>query len=105
MTVLIVMALAGAGTYLIRASMVVAVDRFGAPTWMEDRLRLVAPAVLAAMVSTSLFVDGGQPVSASGAEVVAVAAGSLVALRTRNVAIGLGIGLAVFWVAAAAGLG
>lgn len=104
MTLLVVLVLAGVGTYGFRASMVLAGARFGTPKWLEDRLRLVAPAVLAALVAGSLFLDAGRRATPGVAALVAVAAGFVAVRRTGNVAAALAAGLPVYWLATAAGL-
>lgn len=53
--------LAGFGTYLIRISALAFSDRFGHPSPKTDAtLRLIAPAVLAAIVADRLFLVDGE---------------------------------------------
>ncbi|QGG95631.1 AzlD domain-containing protein [Actinomarinicola tropica] len=86
--------LAGAGTYAMRASFIVAARRLATvPPWADRILRQIPPAALAALIVPSLVrIDGEldlwQPRLAIG-----VLAG-LVAWRTRNVAVTLVVGIA-----------
>ena len=100
MSTLVAMALLGLGTYALRASMVVAVDRFGAPAWLDQLLATVTPAVHAAMVASSHVVHHGEPAWPALADVLAVAAGAAVVHRTRNVGLGLAVGLPLAWLLA-----
>ena len=53
--------LAGIGTYLIRASAIALVGQgMAIPTRVERTLRLIAPAVLAAIIANGLILDHGQ---------------------------------------------
>ena len=101
MTLLIVLLIAGAGTYLLRASMVLAMDRLDPGPGFEERLRLVGPAALAALVAGSLFTAGGTPTGPGLPALAAVVVGAAVARRTGNVGLALGAGLPVFWLAQA----
>ena len=52
--------LVAVGTYLTRVSMVVALGGATLSPTVERALRLVAPAVIAALVVQTLFLEGGQ---------------------------------------------
>lgn len=85
--------LAGAGTYAMRASFIVAARRLATvPPWADRVLRQIPPAALAALVVPALVrpdaeLDLWQPRLAVG-----ILAG-LVAWRTRNVAVTLVVGI------------
>ena len=91
--------LVGVGTYLIRLSAIVAAGRLPPPAPSTvATLRLIAPAVLAAIVADQLVVsDGGIEVEASW--IVAAVLAGLAAWRWRSAAITMGLGLAVVWIA------
>jgi branched-subunit amino acid transport protein len=104
MTLLLVLVVVAVGTYGFRVSMVLARERFGTPAWLEPRLRLVAPAVLAALVASSLFIDSGTRSVPGMVEAIAVVAGFVAVRRTGNVAAALAVGLPVYWLGALTGL-
>jgi len=90
------------GTYLLRVSMVVALGRFALPPSVERALRLVAPAVLAALVAQTLLLDDGGIREWSSwypAAIVAAAAAWL----TKSTAWTLVAGFTSVWVFAAIG--
>ena len=86
--------LAGAGTFAMRASFIVAARRLSeVPPWVDRMLRQIPPAALAAIVLPALMrpegtIDLFQPRLAAGVFA------ALVAWKTRNVALTLGLGLA-----------
>ena len=86
----------GIGTFAMRASMVTLLAGVRIPERVEHALRLVAPAVLAAIVAQSLFLDGGSTRSLSSWHAGGAVA-ALVAWRTRNVGAALAAGIAVHW--------
>lgn len=90
-------ALAAAGTYLIRVSMVVALGRLQLSARVAQGLRLVAPAVLAALVAQTLFLDDGD-IRAWSAWYPASAIAALVAWRTRSTSWALLAGFISVWV-------
>lgn len=98
MRALVLFAIAGVGTYLLRASLVVLLGRVTVPARLERSFRYIAPAVLAAIVAPALLLDDrGTPdlldVSVL-AGIVAVAA----AWRWRTIPATLAAGLGVYWV-------
>lgn len=98
MRALVLFAIAGVGTYLLRASLVVLLGRVTVPAPLERSFRYIAPAVLAAIVAPALLLDDrGTPdlldVSVL-AGIVAVAA----AWRWRTIPATLAAGLGVYWV-------
>ena len=100
MSTFVAMLLLGIGTYAFRASLVVAVDRYGAPGWLDQLLAVVTPAVLAAMAASSLLLRHGEPAWPALIDVLAVAAAVIVVRRTRNVGLGLAVGLPLAWLIA-----
>lgn len=105
MNPILVFALAGLATYLLRSSLVMAgcVVRSGGR--LERHIEFVGPSVLAALVASSLFLAGGSPTFGRPAEILAVVAGFGIVAKTDNVGLALVVGLPVYWAAAALGLG
>ncbi len=87
--------LAGAGTYLLRASFLAVADRLvDLPPLVERVLRQIPPAVLAALVVPQLLRPAGsldlwQP------ELLAGVVAALVSWKTRNIAATLVVGMTV----------
>ncbi len=85
--------LAGAGTYLMRASFLAAAHRLASvPTWAERILRQIPPAALAAIVLPAIVRPEGAFDLAQPRLVAGVFA-ALVAWRTRNVLLTLVLGM------------
>ncbi len=101
----IVFLVAGLGTYLLRASFILAGTAVTLPTWIERALRYVGPAVFAAIVAPPVLGDGGIAAAPDRVpEIVAVLAASLVAWRTGRVIWVLVVGMVALWVLRALGL-
>jgi branched-subunit amino acid transport protein len=94
----------GVGTYLTRVSAIALAGRFPAPSdATRATMRLIAPAVLAAIVADRLFIDGGTlAVQWSWWIAAIVAAG--VAYRWRSAGITMAIGMIAVWTLDAVGL-
>lgn len=92
-------AVVGLGTYLTRASFIVALANKELPPEVRAALGYVAPAVLAALVVSLLL--GGEG-DAGWEEVVALAVGGLVGWRTRSLLWVLFAGMATLWLLQAA---
>lgn len=105
MNPILVFALAGLATYLLRSSLVVAGGVVRSGGWLEQRIAFVGPSVLAALIASSLFLTGTGPTFGRPAEILAVAAGFGIVAKTENVGLALVVGLPVYWVATALGLG
>ncbi|MCB1248839.1 MAG: AzlD domain-containing protein [Acidimicrobiales bacterium] len=96
MTPLVQIVLVAIGTYAIRSSAIVVLARRTIPPKVEQTFRLIAPAVMAALVANTLLLDHGsvRPVGVWHlAGLVAVG----VALWTRSVGWTLLVGLIVYW--------
>ncbi len=104
MTVLVAIILAGIGTYLLRASLVLAPERFAVGDRLAGTLPLVAPAVLAAVIASSLFVADGRPTAPSPLDVVVVGAALVTVRRTGSLGLALVVGLPLYWLGAALGV-
>lgn len=86
------------GTLLMRSSLVAILGGVTIPVRLAQALRLVAPAVLAGLVSQGLFLDAGAVRTFSSWHIAAAAAG-LVAWKTRSIALTLIVGMAAVWIA------
>lgn len=103
MNVMMTMVLAGVGTYLLRAALVALPDGVALPSPLTQRLPLIGPAVLAAIVASALVgADRGLPVPAEG---LAVVAAFLAVRRFGNPGVALLVGLPIYWGLSAVGLG
>lgn len=96
--------LAGVGTYLIRVSAIAMMgEGVVVPARVERTLRLIAPAVLAAIIANGLLLDGTRlntrPSWYAGT-LVAIA----VARRTRSAAWAMAWAMAVVWALQQAGV-
>lgn len=95
--------LAGIGTYLIRVSAIALVGQgVTIPPRLERRLRLIAPAVLSAIIANGLFLDQGRVndrVSWYAGTAVAV----FIVWRFRSAAWAMGLAMVVVWAVQQAG--
>jgi branched-subunit amino acid transport protein len=96
--------LAGIGTYLIRVSAIAMVGQgMAIPPGVERTLRLIAPAVLAAIIANGLILDHGQI-----NQRVSWYAGTLVAgfvvWRFRSAAWAMAVAMVVAWALQQAGV-
>lgn len=94
--------LVAVGTYLIRASTIVAFGRIDISPRIERGLGLVAPAVLAALVVNTLVLDAGAP-RPLGAWHLAALLAAAVAWRWRSMSWTLAAGMIAVWIFALAG--
>ena len=89
---------AGAGTFAMRASFLVAAERLArVPPWAERLLRPIPPAALASIVVPALVRPEGE-VDLLQARLAAGAVAAVVAWRTRNAAATLVAGMAALLV-------
>ena len=97
--------LAGAGTFAMRASFLAAAGRLAeVPPGVQRLLRQIPSAALASLVVPAFVRPDGQ-LSLLQPELLAGALASLVAWRTRNVALTLIVGLVALALAEAVGWG
>lgn len=80
----LVITAAGAGTYALRASLILLFSRVAVPALLERAFRYVAPAVLAAL-AVPAFVAPGGTVTFAAPQLAAGIAGGVVAWRFRSV--------------------
>lgn len=70
-------------TFAIKAAGPVALGGRELPAWFDGIVRLLAPALLAALVATHMFAEGDR--LAVGANTVGVAAAGVVMWRTQSI--------------------
>lgn len=98
MTPALQITLAGLGTYLIRISAVVLSGRLRQPSARtEATLRLIGPAVLAAIVADRVLVRDGA-VDLRWEWLAAVVVTAVVARRWRSPGVTVAVGMATVWV-------
>ena len=94
----LIMACMGIVTYLIRLSVIAAIGRFNVPPLVQRALRFVPPAVLSAIIFPELLRPGGTfDLSLGNLRLLAGVLAALVAWRTRNVLLTIGVGMAALW--------
>jgi branched-subunit amino acid transport protein len=88
----------GLVTYAIRLAPILTLEHLPIPPRVRQALRFVPPAVLSAIIFPELFrPDNVLDVSLSNARLIAGVFAALVAWRTKNVLLTIGIGMAVLW--------
>jgi branched-subunit amino acid transport protein len=89
----------GIVTYAIRLSLIVLMERVDVPPIIQRALRFVPPAVLSAIFFPELLRPGGTlDVSFGNIRLLAGVLAALVAWRTKNVLLTIGVGMAALWV-------
>lgn len=101
MTALVVMVLAGIGTYFARASFVLAVGDRRLPPALERVIRNVGPAVLSALTASLLFDEGVRTFLGSVPEVLSALVAVALAWRFRNFLVAFGGSVVVLLVLSA----
>ncbi len=96
MTMWIVVVAAGLATFGIRLSFVALFGRFSVPARVEQALRYVAPAVLAALAVPGFVAPNGS-IEPFNLFVPAAVLGGLAAWKTRSVAAAIAVGLPALW--------
>jgi branched-subunit amino acid transport protein len=99
MNIWLVMLAIGAITFLTRLSFILLFSRMEVTPMMQRALRFVPPAVLSAILFPELvWRDAGLDLSLGNERFVAGLLAALVAWRTRNVLLTLGVGLVALWI-------
>jgi branched-subunit amino acid transport protein len=87
---------AGLLTFLTRLSFIVLLGKINAPTWLTRALRFVPPAVLTAIIVPDLALKAGAlAITPTNERLVAGLVAILVAWRTKNALLTIGVGMAV----------
>ena len=103
MSIWLTMFLAGLVTFMTRLSFIWLVGRWEMPVWLRRGLRYVPQAVLTAIIFPEIFIlDGNLTLSPlANARIIAGIIAVLVAWRTRNVLLTIGVGMLVLWLSQA----
>ncbi len=89
----------GLVTYAIRLSLIVLIGRVDVPPIIQRALRFVPPAVLSAIIFPELLRPGGTlDLSFGNVRLLAGVLAALVAWRTKNVLLTIGVGMVALWV-------
>lgn len=95
--ILLLIVAAGALTFAMRASFLVAGSRLRLDGGLRTALEYVPAAVLAALVAPALFAEGPVRFGPLDAKLVAGAVAALVAWRTKSVLYTFAAGMLVLW--------
>lgn len=96
MTALFAILLSGIGTYFSRALFILVLAKQRIPASMKLAMEYVGPSVLAALVVTLLLTpDGG--IALGVPESLGLLSAALLAWKTRNHLLTLGVAMAIFW--------
>jgi len=90
---------AGVITFAIRLSLIALMGRVEVAPLVQRALRFVPPAVLSAIIFPELLWHSGQlDVSPGNTRLLAGVLAALVAWRTKNVLLTIGVGMAALWI-------
>lgn len=99
MNIWLIILLGGLLTFAMRLSFIYLMDKFEFPEWLRNSLRLVPPAVLSAIVFPELLFTNGQlNLTLDNNRLIAGIVAILVAWRSRNTLLTIGVGMAVLLV-------
>jgi branched-subunit amino acid transport protein len=88
----------GVATYAIRLVLILLVGYVRVPPLLQRALRFVPPAVLSALVFPDLLLPGGVlQLSPASPRLLAGALAALVAWRSRNALVAIGLGMLALW--------
>ncbi len=104
MSVTLTFALAGLATFALRGFIIIFGDRLPASPKAEVAVGLVAPALLAGIVASAIFLDGGQLAMPNLLTALAIFGAAVAVYRTDNVGMALFVGLPIFWIGSLLGL-
>jgi branched-subunit amino acid transport protein len=89
----------GLVTYAIRLSLIILIGRISLPPIIQWALCLVPPAVLSAIIFPELLMPKGTlDLSFGNLRLLAGTVAAVVAWRTRNVLLTIGVGMVALWV-------
>jgi branched-subunit amino acid transport protein len=92
------MLMAGLLTFLIRYSFIGSAGRISAPPWFKRTLRFVPIAALTALIWPDMLMPTGQlDISLANPRLIAGLIAALVAWRSGNIFLTIGIGMVVLW--------
>ncbi len=85
-------------TYSVRLSVIALLGDAQMPEALRRALRYVPPAALAAIIAPALFMPGGSlDLSPGNARLIAGGLAVIVAWRSKNALLPIGVGMAVLW--------
>lgn len=88
----------GIGTFLIRFSFILIMDKLTLPDAVHRMLRFIPASVLTALVVPAVLFHGSGGIYFDGWERgVAALVAVFVAWKTKNTLVTIGVGMAVFW--------
>lgn len=96
MTIWMLIAIIGVGTYLLRLSFL-AMSKPTYPAGVARALRFVPVTVLAALVAPKVFVIDGQVNLFENLFILPALVAGVVAWSTKHLGLTIGVGLGVFW--------
>ena len=86
-------------TFAYRLSFIVLLERVRVPALLQRALRFVPVAALTAIITPELFIrDGALLLSPTNLRLIAGVISVLVAWRTKNTLLTIGVGMAALWV-------
>lgn len=89
----------GLVTYAIRLSLIVLLGRLRVPPLVQRALRFVPPAVLSALIVPELLLPGGTLMFSFGnPRLLAGVLAGVVAWKSKNVFLAIGVGMVALWV-------
>ena len=98
MTLWLTIIASGGVTYAIRLSFIVLLGRVALPEVLRRGLRFVPPAVLAAIILPELVLRQGRlDLAPTNPRLLAGLLAGVIAWRTRNVLLTIGVGMAGLW--------
>jgi branched-subunit amino acid transport protein len=98
MNLWLTMVLAGLLTFLIRYSFIGSAGRFAPPPWFRRMLRFVPIAALTALIWPDMLMQsGGLQIALDNPRLIAGIVAGLVAWRSENIFLTIGVGMAVLW--------
>ena len=99
LNLLLLFALAGLATFLIRLSFIALLGRMQVPAWVRRILPYVPTAALTAIIVPELLMRGDILfVSVSNTRLIAGLLACAVAWRTKNAFLTIGVGMVALWV-------
>ena len=99
MSVWLLLICMGLVTYAIRLSMIVLIEHVDVPPIIQWALCLVPPAVLSAIIFPELLMPSGTLyLSFGNVRLLAGVLAAVVAWRTKNVLLTIGVGMVTLWV-------
>lgn len=86
-------------TYTIRLSPILLLERVGMPSELQQALKFVPAAVLSAIIFPELLLPGGAlDISLGNERLLAGLLAAIVAWRTKNVLVTIGVGMVALWI-------